>query len=172
MWKMKNYKKYWRSIEIEIWDSKSKRRRGMEEGFEWYKLKEFDDQDREIVYCLKKNWMKKLCVFLNDEFEEEMCGIYHANMKEWEKEDIFKRWKNEEFIYMIATSALGAGIDYKEMRLVIHQGHARSMINLCQETGRAGRDGKKADAITIFCEELLRETNWIEAKERENVLNC
>ena len=93
-------------------------------------MNEFEDEDKRIVYYLQKNWIKELCAFLNDEFEQEMCEIYHADMKEWKKKKVFERWKDGEFIYMIATSALSVGIDYKQVRLMVHQEHARSMIDL------------------------------------------
>ena len=50
---------------------------------------------------------------------------------------------------MIATSALGAGVDPKHVRLVVHIGASHSLIDFAQESGRAGRDGKPAKALTL-----------------------
>jgi len=87
-------------------------------------LNEFEDENKGIVYCLQKNWIKELYTFLNDEFEQEMCGIYYTDMKKWKKKKMFEKWKNEEFIYIIIISAFNVGINYKQVRLMVHQRHA------------------------------------------------
>jgi Helicase conserved C-terminal domain len=71
---------------------------------------------------------------------------------------------------VVATSALGAGIDHSGVRLVIHHGHARSMIDLVQESGRGGRDGGPAECITVFWPGILEETEWLDEEERDEVL--
>ena len=69
-----------------------------------------------------------------------------------------------------AISALGAEINHEAIRLMIHHGYARNMIDLCQESGREGRNGKAADAVTMFWESIVKETNWIMNKERDDIL--
>ena len=71
---------------------------------------------------------------------------------------------------MIATSALGAGIDHSGVRLMIHHDHGRSMIDLCQEMGRAGRDGNAAECLTIFWPGIMKETDWIKEEDRAGIL--
>ena len=134
------------------------------------KLPDFKDDDRVIIYCLQKDWAEDLARYLNDKFGEELCGIYHAKMDISERRKIYERWKEGGISIMVATSALGAGIDHPKVRLVIHHGHAGSMIDLCQETGRAGRDGNPAEAVTLFWPEITRFTDWIKEEEREPVL--
>ena len=58
-------------------------------------------------------------------------------------------------------SALGVGLDYGQVRLVIHPGHGGNLMDFAQESGRGGRDGKPADSITMFWEGLQRETGWM-----------
>ncbi len=134
------------------------------------KLEGFEEDDRAIVYCLQREWAEELAKYLNEKWGDEMCGVYHANMDLMERREVYSKWKNGDIRVIAATSALGAGIDHGAVRLVIHHGYARNMIDLCQESGRGGRDGKAADAVTMFWEGIVKETNWITDKERGDVL--
>ena len=104
------------------------------------KLLEFEDDEKVIIYCLQKDWAEDLVKYLNDKFGKEVCGIYHAKMKISERRSIYERWKGGEISVMVATSALRAGIDHPKVRLVIHHGHAESMIDLTSmQIGNQGR---------------------------------
>jgi superfamily II DNA helicase RecQ len=134
------------------------------------KLKDFEEDERAIVYCLQREWAEELAGYLNEKWGEEICGVYHANKDVMERREVYSKWKNGDIKVIAATSALGAGIDHGGVRLVIHHGYARNMIDLCQESGRGGRDGKAADAVTIFWEGIVKETDWIMKDERDDVL--
>jgi len=114
------------------------------------RLNRFDDGDRAIVYCLKRKWAEELMAFLKEQLGDEVCGTYRAEMDEKERDEIYKSWKEGDIPCVVATSTLGAGIDHSAVRLVIHHGHARSMIDFGQETGRGGRDGEPAECMTVF----------------------
>ena len=55
-----------------------------------------------------------------------------------------------------------SGIDYGEVRFVIHQGHSRSTSH---ESGRAGRDGRTARSVIFTSKGSRSECEWIEQKE-------
>lgn len=81
------------------------------------KLTEFGENDRAIVYCLKRRWAEDLAEFLNEELGEDVCGTYHAEMELKERREIYSGWKEGEIRCVVATSALGAGIDHSGVRL-------------------------------------------------------
>lgn len=134
------------------------------------KMEDFEEDDRAIVYCLQREWAEELAGYLNEEWDDEICGVYHSDMDLLERRKVYSRWKNGDIKVIAATSALGAGIDHGGVRLVIHQGYARNMIDLCQESGRGGRDGKAAEAVTLFWEGIVKMTDWVTEKERGDVL--
>jgi len=51
--------------------------------------------------------------------------------------------------YIIATNAIGVGIDYSHIPYIIHVGIIKSFINLDQEIGRGGRNGQECYSIII-----------------------
>ena len=50
---------------------------------------------------------------------------------------------------IVATNALGLGLDIPDIRAVIHVDMPRSIADFAQQSGRAGRDGRRSESIVL-----------------------
>ena len=100
-----------------------------------------------IVYVRSRKRTKEIADELN------RAGItadfFHAGLSAIEKHRKHNRWMQGDFRVIVATNAFGMGIDKSDVRAVIHVDMPASPEEYFQEAGRAGRDGKKAYAITL-----------------------
>lgn len=101
-----------------------------------------------IVYCMYRA--------TTEELAQELCarGIralpYHGGMTHEARTANLEAFLREESVVMVATIAFGMGIDKPDVRFVAHMDMPKSIENYFQETGRAGRDGKPADAWMAY----------------------
>ncbi|KAI4191730.1 MAG: hypothetical protein LQ350_008739 [Teloschistes chrysophthalmus] len=103
-----------------------------------------------VVYCNTVQLTKDLGEALG-------CpSFYHDMEKKLETLD----WFRGEGRMIVATSAFGMGIDIPDIRLIVHIGWPRTLMDYGQESGRAGRDGERSEAIVI-----LRTDQWLELPE-------
>ena len=72
---------------------------------------------------------------------------YHAGMRSNEREAKQRQWMRGRVRIMVATKAFGMGVDKPDVRVVAHVGHPDSLEDWFQEAGRAGRDGRPAQAV-------------------------
>jgi len=77
--------------------------------------------------------------------------LYHSQMNRDEKEKAYALWRMGQCKLLIGTGAIGAGMDYGQVRIVWHRGFASSKINYIQEVGRCGRDDESGKCILIYC---------------------
>ncbi len=75
---------------------------------------------------------------------------YHAGMKDELRAEVQDGFLASQNAVVVATIAFGMGIDKPDIRYVTHYNLAKSLENLSQEIGRAGRDGLEAT-----CESLV-----------------
>ncbi len=124
------------------------------------KLEEYGAGCKIIIYCGEIERGKELAGRLS-------CPIYYAKVDSREgKQRLLENFINGKEAVMVATNALGLGINVPDIRLVIHVERPRRLRDYAQESGRAGRDGKESEAI-IMCK---RERGTEEREDRVEML--
>lgn len=127
--------------------------------------------DAGIVYCLSRKKTEAMAEWL---CEQGFTALpYHAGLSAEVRKKNQDRFLRDDGIIIVATIAFGMGIDKPDVRFVAHIDLPKSIEAYYQETGRAGRDGQKADAWmlyglgdVVFMRELLAKSDADEAHKR------
>ena len=83
--------------------------------------------------------------------ENCLIGIYHSlTLKKYKARviNLFKGIGKKRV--NLASSALSMGVNFSDVRYVIHWGPARNMLDYHQESGCGGRDNKPTQVLTIY----------------------
>ena len=118
-----------------------------------------EETPQTIIFCKTFSDIANVVSFLlmnlrGDAFVEKdgkklpLLGVYHA--KTW---DTQKKRTEEDFKengiqrVVVATCALGMGINFQKVQYVVHFGPPHSVTEIIQQSGRAGRSGQQAFSI-------------------------
>jgi ATP-dependent DNA helicase RecQ len=77
-------------------------------------------------------------------------SFYHAGLDTDTRNERQEAWMSGHTQVIVATNAFGMGIDKPNVRFVIHCDIPDTLENYYQECGRAGRDEKKAFALSLL----------------------
>lgn len=100
-----------------------------------------------IVYVRTREGVEQLAESLAE--KGVPATAYHAGMEGAERNIRQEEWMSGKKRVIVATNAFGMGIDKADVRFVAHWSICDSVENYYQETGRAGRDGRRSYALLL-----------------------
>ena len=75
------------------------------------------------------------------------CPFYNAAADN--RSEVLRQWNSSRAGWIIATGALGTGVDLSDIRSVLHSGRPYGMINFLQQSGRGGRNEASCASIPL-----------------------
>ncbi len=101
-----------------------------------------------IVYARSRESCEKLALLLRQ--NSIKAAHYHAGMGNEERNRTQDDFMAGRARVIVATVAFGMGIDKADVRFIIHYNLPNSLEAYCQESGRAGRDGRPARCVLFY----------------------
>ncbi len=106
-----------------------------------------------IVFGPTRSSVEKAARLLRCRLEDSNIRFYHAGLSREEKSRLEEWFMKSINGILCATCAYGMGVDKSDIRTVIHLAPPSSAEAYLQESGRASRDGKGANAWLIWTPE-------------------
>ncbi|TMW68486.1 hypothetical protein Poli38472_005954 [Pythium oligandrum] len=113
-------------------------------------IKKHHDRQSGVIYVHKRADTDTLVEKLQDQDETIRVAAFHAKLPQQEREATLQQWLAGKIDIICATIAFGMGIDHPSVRFVVHWNIPKTLENLYQEAGRAGRDGKPSNSVIFY----------------------
>ncbi len=120
---------------------------------------------RALVYCATRKKTQSVAAALKK--RGIAAGYYHAGRTPLARERAHRAFDDRRLEVLVATSAFGMGIDYEDVRVLVHFQMPGSIEAYYQEAGRAGRDGRAANCLLFHgASDILTQRRLNQAKGR------
>lgn len=101
-----------------------------------------------LIYCATRENVELVAEFL--QLQKMSVAAYHAGFEPEDKMRLQAEFLADHYKALVATNALGMGIDKGNLRFIIHFDIPGSITAYYQEVGRCGRDGLPAQGFLLF----------------------
>ncbi|XP_049548632.1 uncharacterized protein LOC125959752 isoform X1 [Anopheles darlingi] len=112
-----------------------------------------------IIYCRTRETTERVAMSLTK------LGLrtvpYHAGLKQSERETVQEDWMEGKYVAIAATISFGMGVDKGSVRFVVHWDNPQNVAAYYQESGRAGRDGKKSYCRIYHCRDQCKSIDFL-----------
>jgi ATP-dependent DNA helicase RecQ len=104
-----------------------------------------------LVYVRTRDTSEELAAWLAA--RGDRTTAYHAGLSPQVRRRVEGDWLSGKLQYVVCTCAFGMGINKANVRWIAHFQPPVLLAEYIQEIGRAGRDGKAAEALLLVCEQ-------------------
>ncbi|MFI5343861.1 MAG: RecQ family ATP-dependent DNA helicase, partial [Chlamydiales bacterium] len=101
-----------------------------------------------LIYCATRDNTELVASYLKG--QGFPVTAYHAGYEVESKRQLQVEFIQDKYQALVATNALGMGIDKGNLRYIIHFDVPGSITAYYQEVGRCGRDGQPAKGILLY----------------------
>ena len=112
---------------------------------------------RMVIFSMSCQKAKDIANYLME--VTSAVAVYTGKCEDDDREIATRGFRNGTFLILSATSAFSMGVDYNAIDLVVHMNGFHSLVDYYQESGRAGRDGFKAQSIILLRNQSQDETD-------------
>jgi ATP-dependent DNA helicase RecQ len=103
---------------------------------------------RALVYCGSRRTTESVTALL--EGAGVAVAAYHGALGGEERQAVHERYAAGTLQAIVATSAFGMGVDFPDIRHVVHHDFPGSLEEYYQQAGRAGRDGDRSECTLLY----------------------
>ncbi|MEO0406482.1 MAG: RecQ family ATP-dependent DNA helicase [Cyanobacteria bacterium P01_A01_bin.135] len=127
------------------------------------RLRQFIDAHRGqtgLVYVRTRRDAEQVSSWLSS---RHRVAAYHAGLGSQQRRHIEADWTGNRLQFVVCTSAFGMGVNKPDCRWVAHLHAPLLLSEYVQEVGRAGRDGKRAEALTLVSDRF----GWLDPQDKQ-----